>query len=189
MRRPRIALLGLLVAAGIAIIPASAQASGLVHHPALRGTPLIKSGIASPSTIRGQVTAAAPVNSTFNFCNFTGPNGTAIACFYAQLHFSNRYQFTLSSVQLSDDACDGRSAMALVHDQQDVYPAGTYGGRLYTYKNSNGCYTTKYFGTGYFEGTSPGVQYVQVALFACNSALANNCSKTVSSLKYYNPYF
>lgn len=132
----------------------------------------------------GSAAAVSPINSVFSFCNNTGSNNTAIACFSANLHFNSANVFTLSNIKLTDRKCDARSALALVHDQSDIYPVGIYGGRYYTYKNSNGCGTTEEISTNTFERTG-GVNFVQIALFACNST---SCSSTVESLRHGNPY-
>ncbi len=113
--------------------------------------------------------SAATVNSTFNFSN------DSIASFYAKLHYSTKWDFTLTDVHVRDLSCDSRSVYADVFDQN---------GQLGRFVNSSGCGSDAYWNyTAWHDGG--GVRYVQIRLRACNTF---GCSSSAWSLKHYNPY-
>ena len=129
--------------------------------------------------------SAATVNSQFDFCNNTGKNGAALACFTANLHFDSAYKFTLSSVVLTDKYCDNRSVFATPTDQSGYWEQGYINGIPYWYKNSLGCNHSETYATQSFSGGGR-IQYVVIKLFAANTT---SNSTVVSSLKHYNPYY
>jgi hypothetical protein len=131
---------------------------------------------ASSAPTAAVVPHAGSVDSSFAFCN-TPKGGSTIACFAAELHYLSRTQFRLNTVQLEDSLCDGRSAIADVYDQN--------GWTGHEFVNSNGCHTTKDFGSVTIS-PSHAVQYVYIRLYACNRA---NCSSGVNSLRHANPFF
>lgn len=114
--------------------------------------------------------------SEFSFCNDTG--GKTIACFVAELTFTGRNNFNLTSIALSDDLCDNRSVYA------SIYSQASYFGQFY---NTRGCGNTVDWAGPYdFADTSHGVEYVYIDLYAANST--SESSHAYSPL-HYNPYY
>lgn len=90
--------------------------------------------------------------------------------------FLSKTSFQFTNVSLSDQACDGRSVFADANDQN---------GFQIEFVNSKGCNTTAYW-AGPIHVSSPyNVNYVRMALYACNST---SCSSVVWSKYHYNPY-
>jgi hypothetical protein len=159
-----------LVALAVAVTGLVGASAGSASAAAAHTRPTPPHTAATPAQ---GATPNASVDSSFNFCNTTG--GT-IACFQAHLHFANHYAYYLSAIGLQDTLCDSRAVYADVWSQSKYFAE---------YSDTKGCSTDTYIAGPLSYSDSAGVQYVQIALYACNSV---SCSSVAWSLRHYNPY-
>jgi hypothetical protein len=135
-------------------------------------------GIGGSIVVAAPASAAPPVTSEFSRCNNSGPGGATIACIHATLTFINYHSYKLTNINVSDNSCDGRSAIADLYDSYQGWTGDEF-------KNSNGCGTSK---------TWPGPRTISVAgtvFFVYMTIYAQNTTGTSSvwlTGKRYNPF-